>query len=474
MMEVTERDSPHLTLLLAALNPYLLILMTYLVSVAYLLLFLTRSALNGGLRNKSSRDSFAKQRVAMAYISLFATWYFMISYLFWSYSSYLRKIHLTGYEITSVPDCGGSPLCLEKVAAAKLMRMSSWLQDTSLFEEAWLHVIGSKLNWWWSVEICTFTVGSWALLLRLEGRRAMVPHVWLYMILGQAVAISVAMNLFAAAVITRSDPHDILHGEKADDVIDVHSSDRSSSSQRDLQREEIPPSDATSIEHSTSVTQHSIISPPRYTELLYCFALALLGLISVYKIPSSLSSILVMHLCPLLLVLPGKLRSGAVISSRWRRPVSMSTIYAFVAIFSLVIRGKAHYEAWLQRDRLWSTFVSHPAQSSISADYICLTFSVMVEIAQAYESRRRIIPLVLLTPVLGPGFIQAAMSSISMRSIEKVEEDKVWAKTVNNEELRGKDLHATTKAIVTSYHIPSPSKAPVERAPHSQSTETES
>jgi hypothetical protein len=93
----------------------------------------------------------------------------MISYLFWSFQSYLDKMHLTGYEITSIPNCGSTFPCKEKVLAAKLMRMSSWLQDTSLFQEAWLHVVGGELNWWWSVEICAYTVGVWALYLRIEG-----------------------------------------------------------------------------------------------------------------------------------------------------------------------------------------------------------------------------------------------------------------------------------------------------------------
>jgi hypothetical protein len=93
----------------------------------------------------------------------------MISYLFWSYAAYLDRIRLTGGEITTIPDCGTDFLCHEKVVAAKLLRISSWLQDTSLFREAWLHVVSGDLNWWWSVEVCIFTVGFWALHLRGSG-----------------------------------------------------------------------------------------------------------------------------------------------------------------------------------------------------------------------------------------------------------------------------------------------------------------
>jgi hypothetical protein len=93
----------------------------------------------------------------------------MIKYMFWSYSAYLERINLTGGEITSLPTCTTGLSCMEKIAAAKLLRVSSWLRETSLFQEAWLHVVGGKVNWWWSVEICTFTVGVMALQFRQKG-----------------------------------------------------------------------------------------------------------------------------------------------------------------------------------------------------------------------------------------------------------------------------------------------------------------
>jgi hypothetical protein len=93
----------------------------------------------------------------------------MIKYMFWSYSAFVDRIDLTGWELTTLPQCGLGLGCKATIAAAKLMRVSSWLRETSLFEEAWLHVVGGKLNWWWSVEICTFTVGVMALKFRTEG-----------------------------------------------------------------------------------------------------------------------------------------------------------------------------------------------------------------------------------------------------------------------------------------------------------------
>ena len=93
----------------------------------------------------------------------------MLSYLFWSYAAYLDRVQLTGGELPSIPSCNGGLRCAELVLTAKLMRASCWLRDTSLFEEAWLHVVTGRLNWWWSLEICSFTVGFWALHTRLYG-----------------------------------------------------------------------------------------------------------------------------------------------------------------------------------------------------------------------------------------------------------------------------------------------------------------
>jgi hypothetical protein len=49
-------------------------------------------------------------------------------------------------------------------------RISSWLLNTSLFEEAWASVCVGALNWWWSEQLCLFTVGAWTVFLATKGQ----------------------------------------------------------------------------------------------------------------------------------------------------------------------------------------------------------------------------------------------------------------------------------------------------------------
>ncbi len=98
-----------------------------------------------------------------------------------------------------------------------LSRLTAWLINSELFEQAWSIVCSGPMNWWWSEKLCLFTVGYWTIFLSTEGMRSLfssyempnlkhigrthkIPHVWAYMLLGQVVAISVAMNLFYVAL----------------------------------------------------------------------------------------------------------------------------------------------------------------------------------------------------------------------------------------------------------------------------------
>lgn len=50
-----------------------------------------------------------------------------------------------------------------------LTQIASWLHDTSLFEQAWYIVCFHPLNWFWSEQLCLFTVGAWTIFLATEG-----------------------------------------------------------------------------------------------------------------------------------------------------------------------------------------------------------------------------------------------------------------------------------------------------------------
>ncbi|KDR79029.1 hypothetical protein GALMADRAFT_63750 [Galerina marginata CBS 339.88] len=141
-------------------------------------------------RSKASNSHGAGKAlvfIALTIASLAHTWFYMFKYMAWSFANY--ELSLAGGETQDL-----------------LHRIASWLYDTSLFEEAWALVCFHPLNWWWSEQLCTFTVGAWTVFLAIEGNRYNVKHLWAYMLLGQIVAISVASNLFYLALVLSQPP----------------------------------------------------------------------------------------------------------------------------------------------------------------------------------------------------------------------------------------------------------------------------
>ncbi|KAK1235128.1 hypothetical protein PQX77_001651 [Marasmius sp. AFHP31] len=80
-------------------------------------------------------------------------------------------------------------------------RITTWLAQASLFEEAWLKASVKSVNWWWSEQICTYAIGPWTVFLFVEGQRHQIKHLWAYMLLGQLVAVTVPANLFYLALV---------------------------------------------------------------------------------------------------------------------------------------------------------------------------------------------------------------------------------------------------------------------------------
>ncbi|KAI5900787.1 uncharacterized protein SCHCODRAFT_02523071 [Schizophyllum commune H4-8] len=130
---------------------------------------------------KASWNRRASAFVTLTALSFGYTWYYMIKFMKWSYNDYATR---TGVLYSDI-----SPL----------QRVADWLVETSLFEQAWMAVsFGYPLRWWISEQLCIFTAGAWTILMATEGPRRQLRYVWLYMLLGQIVAISVACNLFFA------------------------------------------------------------------------------------------------------------------------------------------------------------------------------------------------------------------------------------------------------------------------------------
>jgi hypothetical protein len=74
----------------------------------------------------------------------------MISFLWWSFVDYEQ----------SAPG---------RSSGSTLVRVANWLKDTALFEQAWTIVCDGPLRWWWSEQLCLFTVGFWTVFLLTTG-----------------------------------------------------------------------------------------------------------------------------------------------------------------------------------------------------------------------------------------------------------------------------------------------------------------
>lgn len=134
----------------------------------------------------------------------------MISYLNLSYQDFLSSCELTGKAVAPYPHCSSSSQnysffskCNGAVLITQFSRLSQWLDETYLFRLAWDKVVSTPRSWWWSFEVCAITTGSYGLFLRNEGKRLSISNVWLFMLLGQAVATSVSQSLFFLAMSLR-------------------------------------------------------------------------------------------------------------------------------------------------------------------------------------------------------------------------------------------------------------------------------
>ncbi|KAF8167293.1 hypothetical protein B0H34DRAFT_9990 [Crassisporium funariophilum] len=255
----------------------------------------------------------------------------MFKYMSWSFKAYELTQH-------------GPP------ADDLLLRVASWLMDTSLFEEAWALVCFQPVNWWWSEQLCLFTVGAWTVFLAIEGKRHNIKYLWAYMLLGQIVAISVASNLFYLAIL--------------------------------LSESASPPSPKTDLPSKVSVG-------PRLT-LCVVLSLATVALSPSTSEKTFLPNLLVMHVLLFIPLIPYTSSSASFNSSSPSRfSISSHTLYRIIHIASAAIHVRtviAGVEALSRSSATGNSALSmfaaaikvlhsHPAQSSIGWDVIWTSVS---------------------------------------------------------------------------------------------------
>ncbi|EKV12112.1 hypothetical protein PDIG_46480 [Penicillium digitatum PHI26] len=168
------------------------ILTIYLTSCAALTIKILLNIYRGYHTHKTQsnwRRSYGSQFtifIALSILSITTTWYYMFAFFAHSYRSWEAR---------------QSPMQRALIEVAPhLLKWEMWLRDSKLFREAWESVSATPARTWWSGQIFLWTIG-WSLFLGVMGRRYHIPNVWMYMLLGQIVAISFAQNLFFITVI---------------------------------------------------------------------------------------------------------------------------------------------------------------------------------------------------------------------------------------------------------------------------------
>ncbi|KAF8525257.1 hypothetical protein BU17DRAFT_41834 [Hysterangium stoloniferum] len=248
---------------------------------------------------------------ALTVVSFGHTWFWMFKYMLWSFSNFESKQTLA--EITQ---------------KGPLLRVANWLTKTGLFEEAWLAVCKSPLNWWWSEQLCLFTTGAFTVFLFMQQR---VPHIWAYMLLGQVVAISVAWSLLNVALVV------------------------------------LPP--------SSHASERPTLRLPLLVTVPVVLSLLTVSLSPYTSTSTFLPNLLIMHALLIIPLLP--LPQFAVRSLSPRA----SSFYTLIALLSITlrIRTTAKLLSFLRITSspffslsypTWKTLHSHPAQASIGWDIV--------------------------------------------------------------------------------------------------------
>ncbi|KAK2007130.1 hypothetical protein LZ32DRAFT_610559 [Colletotrichum eremochloae] len=150
----------------------------------------TRRRVSPPLKNESSAATVGSPRShvifgLLAALSLATTWYHMFRFFEWSYTEWATA-HAFKEGVAASGDEG--------------LRLGEWLRDTSLFRQAWASTLETGPRAWWSLQIFGFCA-NWSVLLATQARKRSIPHAWIFMLLGQVVAISFALNLSFLAIL---------------------------------------------------------------------------------------------------------------------------------------------------------------------------------------------------------------------------------------------------------------------------------
>ncbi|KAK2038740.1 hypothetical protein LZ31DRAFT_588169 [Colletotrichum somersetense] len=255
----------------------------------------------------------------LAVFSLATTWYHMFRFFEWSYTQW-AMVHAFHENVTAP----GSD--------EKGLRLSEWLRNTSLFKQAWVSTLETGPRAWWSLQIFGFCA-NWSVLLAAQAKKRDIPHAWIFMLLGQVVAISFASNLSFLAILCSPVNDRKQHGKRS----------------------------AQDASPSSLVSLHTII-------LVVTLLLATSVPTAIGK-PGFLALLLGPHLLAFAPLLANKLLSPRFLGE----PAWFWTAASMTWILATAFKG-----VWEEKQDMGAVLVTlyeHPAVSSVGWDVICCWIS---------------------------------------------------------------------------------------------------
>ncbi|KAJ4469243.1 hypothetical protein J3R30DRAFT_3552055 [Lentinula aciculospora] len=330
----------------------LVVFASYFVIIAILFGTLFKSL----LRKYALQKDYSSRKRAIIFSllatgSFIHTWYYMFRFMEWSFKNYEFQVEAS----TNGPFIG---------------RLSKWLANTALFEQAWLAVCSGPIKWWLSEQLCSYTVGAWTIFIFVEGKRHKIEHAWTYMLLGQLVAISVASNLFYVALC---------------------------------------------LSTTRPTRKVGYASPVLWLSTL-------LSLLAVSNTPFTdertfLPNLLVMHTLAAVPLLFGAYLDTTSVA---RFSLSLSSLHFLVFMATASIHTWNSLVLYRLLDEplviaLWTTLFSHPAQSSIGWDIVWTSVSYMVWIM---TSKARLRVGSLLVPLVSVGAVAPALVLLNNSDVE--------------------------------------------------------
>ncbi|KAF4776064.1 hypothetical protein HER10_EVM0003299 [Colletotrichum scovillei] len=251
---------------------------------------------------------------ALAALSLATTWYHMFRFFEWSYGQWATTQAPAGLDSTE-------------------LRLGEWLHDTSLFKQAWASTLETGPRAWWSLQIFGFCA-NWSAILAAQAQRRCISHAWIFVLLGQVVAISFASNLSFLAILCSETPERKTNDGKR---------------------------------YRQTVSSFSIHSVILFATLLWAMSIP-----SAINHPKFLSLLLGPHLLafvPLLLnrILPAQMLGEPA----WHWKVASM-------IWVLVVATLGVFDSGASLKTALVTLYEHPAVSSVGWDVICCWISFTV------------------------------------------------------------------------------------------------